>query len=286
MYDTLIIDESLDTLIIDESLMSTLIPALKKALLTQYTDKPKQLALGRIVTRKHAERQIQLLKEVEQDDKAKIITGGIADCDVEDKYIAPTIVVNPASSTRLVKEEIFGHILRVVTVPNRMEALRFMRVMPGIPLCLYVFTSSSAVFMEISSQIPSGSAMHNDCLLCAASFSIPFGGLGTSGQGSYHGRYSFDCFTHTMPVMYRPVFPGADLNMFRYHPYNNLVKMIVTKHIKIPYVPVVRLRRKVLNLAIACMVALVVAQQPHWIAPVLNGIASILEEAAKFLRTT
>ena len=241
-----------DTLVMDECLVPKLLPALKESLRNQYGDDPKTSDFARIVSTKHAKRLLELIQEVESrmkdnDNKhTKILTGGSAQCDVGSKYIAPTLILNPPWDCRLMKEEIFGPILPIITVANRAAAIQFMRqtVLPSAtPLCLYVFTSSETVFQEISRQIPAGSVMRNDCLIHLSSPYIPFGGLGTSGYGNYHGKYTFDTFSHTQPVMYRPCFPGFDFGMFRFHPFGRIKGYLLSDvFVGLPAVPVLHLR--------------------------------------------
>jgi len=213
-----------DTLIVHESMVPALIPLMKESLRLQYGDDPSKSEYGRIVSTKHAQRLVDMVAEVEQnmDDKTtKIVTGGSKFCDASSCYIAPTIIIDPPADSKLMQEEIFGPILPVVTVKSRNEAVAFMRNMPGTPLCSYIFTSSEAVFHEINQQVPAGSSMRNDCLLHLASQFLPFGGLGSSGYGAYHGKHTFDLFSHTQPIMFRPVFRGADSNRIRFHPFPN-----------------------------------------------------------------
>jgi hypothetical protein len=117
-----------------------------------------------------------------------------------------------------------------------------MRGMHGTPLCTYVFTNSEAVFKEICDKCPSGSAVRNDALLHFAFSSIPIGGLGSSGMGHFHGKYTFDCFAHSFPVLYRPCAPGMDLNMIRYHPFGKIKAKLVETAMRLPYVPVLNIR--------------------------------------------
>lgn len=221
-----------DTLIVQESMIGDLVPALKKSVQRQYGDDPSKSEFGRIVSPKHAQRLVDLITEVEQtmDDKTtKVVAGGSKFCDASNSYVAPTIILNPPKDCRLMQEEIFGPILPIVTVPSREEALQFMKKMPGTPLCSYIFTNSEAAFAEINKQIPAGSTMRNDCLVHLASHYLPFGGLGSSGHGRYHGQYTFDTFSHAQPIMFRPCFRGADFNFMRYHPYPRWKRTLLLK---------------------------------------------------------
>jgi len=221
-----------DTLIVHESMVADLVPAIKTSLNRQYGDDPSKSEFGRIVSPKHAQRLVDLITEVEQtvDDKTtKVVAGGSKFCDASNCYVAPTIILNPPKDCRLMREEIFGPILPIVTVQSREEAIRVMKQMPGTPLCSYIFTKSEAVFGEINQQLPAGSTMRNDCLMHLASQYLPFGGLGSSGYGRYHGQYSFDTFSHTQPIMFRPCFRGADFNFMRFHPFPRWKRTLLLK---------------------------------------------------------
>lgn len=218
---------AVDTLVVEAKLLGTLTVALKQSLILQYGTDPRKSSFGRLVSPKHALRLVEMLQEVENDahDKTKIIVGGSRYCDAALCYVAPTIVLNPSPESRLMQEEIFGPILPIVTVSSRDEAFHWMRTqLPGTPLCSYIFTSSNAVFEDFATKLTSGSVVRNDCVIHLASHHIPFGGLGSSGYGRYHGKYTFDEFSHAQAQLYRPCFPGADIAMVRYHPYHTWKK--------------------------------------------------------------
>jgi acyl-CoA reductase-like NAD-dependent aldehyde dehydrogenase len=203
--------------------------------------------MGRIVSRAHAQRLFEMLVEAEQDPSTRIVMGGSQHCNVDHRFIAPTILINPPKSCRLVREEIFGPILPIFTVSNRNQAIECMQSMSrtcGTPLCLYVFTTSTSVFDEIVQKVPAGSAVRNDCLVHLASPHIPFGGLGRSGYGNYHGKYTFDTFSHVQPVLYRPCGPGTDLGWLRFYPFHTVDAFIMTRVVAyLPSVPVLHLRQ-------------------------------------------
>jgi acyl-CoA reductase-like NAD-dependent aldehyde dehydrogenase len=214
---------------------------MKKSLRLKYGDDPSKTEFGRIITEKHAQRLVALIEEVEQnmdDKRTKIIAGGSKFCNAAARYVEPTIIINPPADSKLMQEEIFGPILPVVTVKSRQEAVTFMRQMPGTPLCSYIFTKSEAVFSEINRQVPAGSTMRNDCVIHLSSQFIPFGGLGSSGYGSYHGKHSFDLFSHTQPIMVRSVFRGADIGRMRFHPFPAWKRYLLIKWVVgLPGVP-------------------------------------------------
>lgn len=281
-----------DILIIDESMVTKFITSLKKGLRAQFGDDPSTSDLGRIVSVRHAERLVELIRQVEQADHktTKILTGGSQDCDVASRYVAPTIILNPPPDSKIMHEEIFGPILPIVTVKNRWEAIDFMKKMPGVPLCLYIFTTSEKVFREINQRVPAGSVMRNDCLVHLSSPFIPFGGLGSSGYGSYHGKFSFDLFSHTQPIMYRPSFPGFDLGRVRFHPFGKLKGYIITDiAVVLPPIPVLHIRVVLRTLVIAVAASLLwkvlpVQLKRDYVRIAVEPIVLFLENAASMLR--
>lgn len=101
------------------------------------------------------------------------------------------------------QEEIFGPILPFVTVNNEREAIEFINSRPK-PLGLYVFTSNNSLAKTVINSTSSGSVCVNDVIFQIAPPSLPFGGVGDSGLGNYHGKYSFDTFSHFRSVCYSP----------------------------------------------------------------------------------
>ena len=258
-----------DTVVCDsDELVSLLVPHFIDNITSMFGRNPKtDSEIGRIVTIQHTQRLIDLIIEVEEyiasvpvdgDHTCQIVVGGSSECDASEKYIAPTIILNPPLHLRIMQEEIFGPILPIITVSNRNDAIQSIRRinmptnggMTMTPLCLYVFTNSNSVLQQMIQQVPAGSVVRNDCLIHLCSPYIPFGGLGTSGYGgAYHGRYTFDLFSHTLPVMYRPYvwprkfLPIYDWNVLRCHPFTPMKKYI-TLHVamSLPAVPVLHVR--------------------------------------------
>jgi acyl-CoA reductase-like NAD-dependent aldehyde dehydrogenase len=288
-----------DTLVVHESQLATLIPALLSSLKTMFGDHPKNSDFGRLVSEKHAQRLIDMLVEIEQslDDKVtKILCGGSSQCDVAARYVAPTLIINPPWTSRLLREEIFGPILPIVTVKSRSEAIRVLRRLPGTPLSLYVFTNSKTVLEEIVQKVPSGSVIRNDCLVHLSNHYMSFGGLGSSGYGAYHGRHSFELFSHKQPIMFRPCFPGFDFNRLRYHPFGRIKAFLVCDvAIVLPSIPVLRTRWLVAGLAVwvgtavlgrICNVFALHHVHPWLVRLVLEPLVVALERIALHLRTS
>lgn len=230
-----------DTVFVSEEMLDALLPYLLDTLHKQYGDDDTMFdstksEMGRIVSKHAAQRLYQSIEEVEQyitkqakddtDDtsvpKCRMVLGGTKYCKIDEKFIAPTIVINPPQNCAIMKDEIFGPILAIITLPSRSDIIQYIRTTLHInttPLAMYVFTKSDASYQQYISNIRCGAAMRNDCLVYAASTRIPFGGLGTSGCGTYHSCYSLESFTQWLPSMYRPLLPGTDLALIRYPPY-------------------------------------------------------------------
>ena len=251
-----------DYLLIHRSKADALLPELIKSLEKQFGIDPKQSELGKLVAPGHVKRAIEMLEEVEEraktDKKIQILVGGSKACDAKAGYVAPALILNPPLDCRLMQEEIFSPILPILVVDCRDDAVRIINSRPGIPLGLYVFTTRNKVFQELTERCRSGSAVHNDLLVQFAGPFLPFGGLGSSGMGSYRGAESFKAFSHMMTTVYRPCAPGADMNMVRCHPFPGWKTFVLLKvGPLLPAIPVFKPLRRTL---VAALVAFAVAQ--------------------------
>jgi len=146
----------------------------------------------------------------------EIVAGGVTD--LESRYIAPTILRNVDPGSLLMSEEIFGPILPVIPVPSIRAAVEFVRARPK-PLALYLFSQSRKAENYVLENTSSGGVCVNTTLLHHANERLPFGGVGESGIGNYHGRFGFDTFSHERAVVRKPVHPEVRL---AYPPYTKL----------------------------------------------------------------
>jgi aldehyde dehydrogenase (NAD+) len=142
-----------------------------------------------------------------------------------EKYVEPTIVVDPDPESPVMQDEIFGPILPVMTVESVDDAITFVNERPK-PLALYVFSGSNATADDVIDRTSSGGVCVNHTLLHVTPQSLPFGGVGPSGMGAYHGRSGFDVFTHFKSVLRKPTRPDPKI---LYPPYNALKTKIVKK---------------------------------------------------------
>jgi aldehyde dehydrogenase (NAD+) len=130
--------------------------------------------------------------------------------------IQPTVVVDPSADEPLMTDEIFGPILPIVTVQNLDEAITFVNSRPK-PLAAYLFTKAKAVRERVIKEVPAGGMVVNHLLFHFATHKLPFGGVGPSGLGAYHGKYGFEEFSHRKSVLTKPTRP--DIASFIYPPY-------------------------------------------------------------------
>ncbi|XP_035510267.1 aldehyde dehydrogenase family 3 member B1 [Morone saxatilis] len=191
-----------------------LLPALREALEDFYSKEPQTCPdLSRIVSPRHWTRLMDLLGR----SSGKVVVGG--ESNQEDKYIAPTVVVDVAEDDALMQEEIFGPILPILTVESLEKGIELINRKEK-PLALYVFSDESSVVNTVLEKTSSGGFCSNDGIIHMTLPSLPFGGVGASGWGSYHGRWGFEEFSHRRACMLRG-WALERLNGLRYPPYSD-----------------------------------------------------------------
>lgn len=206
-----------DYVIVEQSFLNTFVTALKQKLDEFYPSNVNQSPdYGRIVNARHFARLSQYLEG------QNIIFGGT--CDAATNFIAPTIVLNPSDDSPVMQEEIFGPILIILTVADIKDAIPLVKRKPK-PLALYLYTKNREFEQQVLSQTSAGSVGINDGMMFMANPNLPFGGVGNSGMGAYHGRFGFDTFSHLKTVMKRsfmfdvalryPPFSSAKLKMLK-----------------------------------------------------------------------
>ena len=169
----------------------------------------------RIASERHTARFAKLLEG------QTIHTGG--QVDVAQRYVAPTIVLDPDPASELMQEEIFGPVLPVITVDEMHHAIQFVANRPK-PLALYLFTKSRALEDAVLDKLSAGSVCINDAVIFMVSPELPFGGIGNSGMGRYTGWFGFETFSHMKPVMKRSFRFDAPM---RYPPYTDLKRRVM-----------------------------------------------------------
>lgn len=179
-----------DYILVDRKVKNDLIDALKQTITEFYGKNIKESPdFGRIVNEKHYNR----LNELLEIHKNNIVFGGKSS--KEDLYIEPTILENINVQDKVMQEEIFGPILPILTYDSFDEAIEIIQSKPK-PLSLYLFSEDENASHRVLDELSFGGGAINDTLMHVANPNLPFGGVGASGIGQYHGKYSFDTFSH------------------------------------------------------------------------------------------
>jgi aldehyde dehydrogenase (NAD+) len=185
-----------DYVLVHESRERALLDALTSTLREFYGDEPQRSTdLARIVSDAHYERLSKLLESGE------VVAGG--GCDAAERYVAPTVLRNVSPDAPVMQEEIFGPILPVLTVPDMESAIEFVNAREK-PLALYLFSNDAALEQRVIAETSSGGVCVNATIWHIANPNLPFGGVGESGLGAYHGRHSFELFSHKKSVVTKP----------------------------------------------------------------------------------
>lgn len=183
------------------------------------------------------QRAFESLKNMIESSSGDIRTGG--EYDTETRFISPTVIDNVDWLDSTMKREIFGPVLPILLFSDLSNAVRQVTRYHDTPLALYIFTSGpqsrakNPAVELIQSNIRSGATMVNDCLMHVSLANAPFGGIGTSGQGAYHGKYSFRAFSHERTVMENKL--TMDFALSSRYPPGSLSKTDVLEHSMTPY---------------------------------------------------
>jgi len=207
-----------DYVLVDETVKDRFVDLVVDAIRTFFGADPKQSSdLGRIISPRHLDRLVGLVSG----GGGTTVVGG--DHDQATKYLAPTVIVDPDLESNLMTEEIFGPVLPIVSVVSVDEAIEFVNARPK-PLALYVFTQSSTTADLLLRRTSSGGACVNHAVVHILPDGLPFGGVGPSGMGAYHGRTGFDAFSHHKSVVRKKTRPDMPL---LYAPYGGWKERIV-----------------------------------------------------------
>ncbi len=198
-----------DYVLVHQDVEKPLEDMLRETIHQFYGDDPqKSPDYSRIINARHHARLSALLAD------GTAVIGGVTD--PADRYIAPTVLRDVDPSSRVMQDEIFGPILPVLPVRDVQEAVDFVYDRPK-PLALYVFTRNAAVARHVLESTSSGGACVNDVVAHLGVPELPFGGVGDSGMGAYHGRLSFETFSHRKAVLEKGTRVDPPL---RYPPYD------------------------------------------------------------------
>jgi len=206
-----------DYILVHKDVIKSFIEKLKSRVVSFYgEDASKSIDYGRIVN----SRQFERLDAIIQKDKNKIIYGGYSNPDT--LYIEPTIIDKVNWQDAVMQDEIFGPIMPILEYEDLEEVIEMINDRPK-PLSLYVFTEDKNVEVAVLSRISFGGGCVNDTISHVASSNMPFGGVGNSGMGAYHGKDSFETFSHRKSILKKSTF--IDIKLI-FPPYGNRAKLI------------------------------------------------------------
>ena len=198
-----------DYLLLQNSVKDKFIAEIKTAVNEAFpTETYKDMHLPHIVNEKHFERLMNLMKG------EKIILGGTGDS--RRRFIEPTILDGITFDSKIMQEEIFGPILPVLTFESIHYTIKEIKERER-PLALYLFTKNKSIEKKVLSEISFGGGCINDTIVHLATNHLPFGGVGFSGMGKYHGMESFKVFSNAKSILKKAYFPDISV---RYHPYS------------------------------------------------------------------
>jgi len=204
-----------DYVLVHESKKEELLEAIRSEITRQFGENPLQNEeYGKIINKKHFNRLISIAPEAQND--------------LETEKIAPTILdLGPlggekASRHPSMQEEIFGPIMPVVTYENLEDVILYINSRPS-PLALYLFATEKTVCESVIKRVQFGGGCINDVIIHIANNRMPFGGLGESGMGQYHGKAGFDCFTHYKSIVFQK--EKGDFNI-RITPHKNHLSFV------------------------------------------------------------
>ena len=203
-----------------ENIREELVDKIKEATNEFYGSDPKTSPdYARIVSERHLNRLTGLL------DDGTVVLGGSHD--TADRYLEPTILLDPSADSAIMSDEIFGPILPILSFTDLQEVIGFVNARPK-PLALYIFANSENVVDEVISQTSSGGVCVNHSLLHYGVSDLGFGGVGDSGIGRYHGKSGFDQFSNMKSVLKKRFKPELSL---LYPPYTEKKEKIYRKFV-------------------------------------------------------
>ncbi len=204
-----------DYLLVHESVKDKLVTLLKKDILEFFSQNPQECTdYPRVIRQEHFEGLMEMIAD------ATIIHGG--NSDKSDLYIAPTLLDEPSRDSKVMKDEIFGPILPIISYSSKVDLERWIESYEK-PLGAYVYTSDTSFAQWFIHRFSFGGGVVNDSMVQFLNENLPFGGVGTSGIGSYHGQKTFETFSHYKSVVHR----GTWLDLpVKYPPYDKRISLV------------------------------------------------------------
>ena len=197
---------------IEKEFLETLKNEIEKGVFTLENENYAQ-----VISLRHFDRLVNMI------DPAKVFIGG--KYDRTKRFISPTVMVEVTADDEVMQDEIFGPILPVLTYEDIDQTISFIKSRPK-PLSLYLFSESTSLRKKIWNEVSFGGGMVNDVIMHFVNDPLPFGGVGNSGMGSYHGKAGFNSFSHFKSVMYRPTIFEFPL---KYYPFSKLKFTLIKK---------------------------------------------------------
>lgn len=203
-----------DYVIVHESIKEKFISAIRETVQQFFTDKPgESYNYGKIINEKQFDRIVTYLSN------GKIVFGGKTD--KKNLLIEPTLLIDVNANDAVMRDEIFGPVLPVLSFKAKEDVLKIIEQNPN-PLAFYVFTSSRKKQKDWLNSVAFGGGCVNNASWHLTNHHLPFGGRGFSGTGNYHGKYSFDTFSHKKAVMKTPIWFDPAI---KYPPFKGKLKL-------------------------------------------------------------
>ena len=210
-----------DYILVNKNQQQDLIDAISAEIKHCFTDAVINKDYTAIINSRHYGRLRQLAKDSESNSQCIWPVG--EEVNDELNVLPPLLVVNPKTQSAIMQSEIFGPILPIISVDSSQQALDYINARSN-PLTLYIFSNRSKFIKDVVKNTLSGSVAVNETLVQFAQDGIPFGGVGESGMGSYHGENGFNCFSHFKSVYYQS---RLNFNSMARAPYTKIKKKIV-----------------------------------------------------------
>ncbi|XP_068124817.1 aldehyde dehydrogenase family 3 member A2-like isoform X2 [Hyperolius riggenbachi] len=200
-----------DYVLCEKSIQDRLVKKIKESIKEYFGENPKLSPdYERIINKNHFKRILGLLEG------HNVVIGG--ETDESSCYVAPTVLSDVNPDSRVMQEEIFGPVLPIITVKNVDEAIQYINGKEK-PLALYAFSNDKKIIKRIISETSSGGVCGNDVIMHFTVTALPFGGVGHSGMGAYHGKHTFDTFSHKRACLIKSL-SMEGVNKIRYPPYS------------------------------------------------------------------
>eukprot|EP01059_Diplonema_ambulator_P037413 TRINITY_DN988_c2_g1_i1.p1 TRINITY_DN988_c2_g1~~TRINITY_DN988_c2_g1_i1.p1 ORF type:complete len:513 (+),score=207.31 TRINITY_DN988_c2_g1_i1:42-1580(+) len=218
-----------DYLLVHESLVDDVVKEMKAKIEKSYKPSPAESRdWGKIINPRHVDRVERLIKTT----TGTVVMGGLEGINREQRFVPPTIILNPGLDDAVMQEEIFGPVLPILSYKTKEDALAVSKKVCKKPLALYVFSEDRAYIQYVLDNTQSGGVCVNSTLEQVSNNNLPFGGVGASGMGSYHGVYGFKEFTHPRSTLEQDTMfrrgPGVPLPPYKEGLYDLAVKATIT----------------------------------------------------------